>query len=91
MKWVRNIAQGPSFCEVRVLHRAPCKQFFFLLAKPWQSRVLCLQTATQGRGQQYLLPPAPLLSSLLRMQAWSKAGRADGITRLFTEGQRGEK
>lgn len=29
MKWVRNVAQGPSlFCGVRVLHRAPRKRFF---------------------------------------------------------------
>lgn len=90
MKQVRNIAQGPSFCGVRVLHRAPCKRFF-LLAKPWQSSGLCLQTASQGRRQKYLLPPASLLSSLLRMQAWSRAGRADGITRLFTETQKGEE
>lgn len=38
MKQIRNIAQGPSFCGVRVLHRAPCKRFFSAgqaLAKQW--------------------------------------------------------
>lgn len=51
MKWVRNTAQVPSFCGVRVLHRAPCKRF----SSPGQAlekqRILSADTKSRERAE----------------------------------------
>lgn len=55
---VRNIAQGPLFCGVRVLHRAPCKRFSSAVQALAKQRTLSADNKSREKAEI----PAPSCS-----------------------------